>query len=123
MGTGACTAILIGHEGEISKAQFSPNGAKIITASSDRTCRLWNVETGECLQVLEGHGDEIFSCAFNYEGDTIITGSKDNTCRIWKDNLFMPPEEGEAHPGLERPHLPSVVRRDGRVSAGAGGPQ
>merc|ERR1719224_397753 len=93
--TGACISILIGHEGEISKVQFSPNGAKIITASSDRTCRLWSVETGECLQVLEGHSDEIFSCAFNYEGDTIITGSKDNTCRIWKDNFFMPMDEDD----------------------------
>ncbi|CAE8712188.1 unnamed protein product, partial [Polarella glacialis] len=91
--TGACISILIGHEGEISKVQFSPNGYKIITASSDRTCRLWSVETGECLQVLEGHSDEIFSCAFNYEGDTVITGSKDNTCRIWKDNFFMPVDE------------------------------
>merc|ERR1711959_354327 len=88
--TGACIAILIGHEGEISKVQFSPNGCRLITASSDRTCRLWNVETGECVQVLEGHTDEIFSCAYNYGGDTIITGSKDNTCRIWKDNSFRP---------------------------------
>ena len=59
------------------QVQFSPNGYKIITASSDRTCRLWSVETGECLQapsfswvgraavqVLEGHSDEIFSCAW-----------------------------------------------------------
>jgi len=82
--TGACQAILIGHEGEISKVSFNPQGNKIITASSDRTCRVWDVETGDCLQVLEGHTDEIFSAAFNYEGDTIITGSKDNTCRIWK---------------------------------------
>merc|ERR1712070_1258941 len=73
----------------ISKVQFSPNGAKIITASSDRTCRLWAVETGECLQVLEGHSDEIFSCAFNYTGETVITGSKDNTCRIWRDSTFQ----------------------------------
>ena len=57
----------------------------MITASSDKTCRIWSVDTGNELQVLEGHEDEIFSCAFNYEGDTIITGSKDNTCRIWKD--------------------------------------
>ena len=46
---------------------------------SDRTCRVWDVETGDCLQVLEGHTDEIFSAAFNYEGDTIITGSKART--------------------------------------------
>jgi dynein assembly factor with WDR repeat domains 1 len=74
----------VGHEGEISKVQFSPEGSKLITASSDKTCRVWSADTGECLQILEGHMDEIFSCAFNYEGDTIITGSKDNTCRIWK---------------------------------------
>ena len=82
--TGACQAILIGHEGEISKVCFNPQGTKILTASSDKTARIWEVESGDCLQVLEGHTDEIFSCAFNYEGDTIITGSKDNTCRIWK---------------------------------------
>jgi dynein assembly factor with WDR repeat domains 1 len=56
----------------------------VITASSDKTCKLWDVDTGACVQTLEGHTDEIFSCAFNYEGDRIITGSKDNTCRIWK---------------------------------------
>jgi dynein assembly factor with WDR repeat domains 1 len=60
-------------------------GNKILTASNDKTSRIWNAESGDLLQVLEGHEDEIFSCAFNYEGDTIITGSKDNTCRIWKD--------------------------------------
>ena len=63
---------------------FNPHGSRIITASSDKTCRLWDVETGECAQVLEGHTDEIFSCSFNYEGDFIITGSKDNTVRVWR---------------------------------------
>jgi len=82
--TGACQSILIGHEGEISKVAFNPQGIRILTASSDKTARLWDAETGDCLQILEGHTDEIFSCAFNYSGDTIITGSKDNTCRIWK---------------------------------------
>ena len=81
---GACQSVLTGHEGEISKITFNPQGSRILSASSDKSARLWDVDNGECLQVLEGHTDEIFSCAFNYEGDTIITGSKDNTCRIWK---------------------------------------
>jgi len=50
--TGACQSILIGHEGEISKVAFNPQGVRILTASSDKTARLWDVETGDCLQVL-----------------------------------------------------------------------
>ena len=87
--TGACIALLQGHDNEISKISFNPQGNKIITASSDKTCRIWSTETGNEIQVLDGHEDEIFSCAFNYEGDTIITGSKDNTCRIWKDQQVV----------------------------------
>ena len=80
MFTGACTGVLSGHTGEISKVTFNPQGSKILTASSDRSCKLWSADTGTLIQNLVGHEDEIFSCAFNYEGDTIITGSKDNTC-------------------------------------------
>ena len=84
------------------KIKFNPQGNKVITASSDKTCRIWSTETGSELQLLggqpgEGHEDEVISCSFNYEGDTIITGSKDNTCRIWKDvNLIRTWEEEQA---------------------------
>ncbi len=69
---------------KIFQITFNPQGTRIMTASADKTARLWDPLTGECKQILEGHTDEIFSCAFNYEGNTIITGSKDNTCRIWR---------------------------------------
>lgn len=59
---------------------FNPQGTRILTASSDKTAQIWDVDTGDCLQVLEGHTDEIFSCAFNYEGETIITGSFPGPC-------------------------------------------
>jgi len=48
----------------------------VLTASIDKTARLWEPETGQCKQVLDGHTDEIFCCAFNYDGNTIITGRK-----------------------------------------------
>jgi len=44
-------AILVGHEGEISKVCFNPQGSRILTASSDKTSRVWEVETGGCMQV------------------------------------------------------------------------
>lgn len=75
---------------EVSKVTFNSKGNLLMTGSSDKTVRLWDVETGLCKQVLEGHKDEIFSCAFNYDDDTIITASKDNTCKIWKDFIKNP---------------------------------
>lgn len=50
--TGNCTAILfgklishnphLGHSSEISKVCFNAQGSKVITASSDKTCRVWD---------------------------------------------------------------------------------
>ena len=55
-------SILSGHEEEVSKVQFNPSGTKILTASSDKTAKIWKSETGELEQTLTGHTDEIFSC-------------------------------------------------------------
>jgi len=82
--TGKCDCVLIGHEKEISKCQFNNQGTRVITASSDNSCKVWDAVSGIMLQSLDGHEDEVFSCAFNYEGDTIITGGKDNKCVVWK---------------------------------------
>ena len=54
--TGACHAILSGHEGEISKVAFNPQGSRILTASSDKSARIWETETGDCLQVCRDDG-------------------------------------------------------------------
>lgn len=81
---GQCMSVLVGHEKEISKCMFNNQGTRVITASSDNTCKVWDADNGILVQTLEGHDDEVFSCAFNYEGDTIITGGKDNKCVVWK---------------------------------------
>lgn len=59
----------------------------MLTASIDKTARLWEPETGQCKQVLDGHTDEIFCCAFNYDGNTIITGENLQVFRGADDNL------------------------------------
>jgi dynein assembly factor with WDR repeat domains 1 len=56
----------------------------LLTASQDKTVKVWDTQSGKCLQTLENHTDEVFSALFNYDGDAIITASKDNTISIWK---------------------------------------
>ena len=37
------TTILAGHEDSVTSAQFSPDGARIVTASWDKSARIWTI--------------------------------------------------------------------------------
>ena len=43
---------LRGHSGSIGRIAWSPDGQMIASPSSDRTVRLWDVETGDCVRTL-----------------------------------------------------------------------
>jgi len=40
--SGREVAVLRGHDGAVNSAAFSPNGARIVTASADKTPRIWD---------------------------------------------------------------------------------
>lgn len=44
-----------GHLADITCTRFHPNSNYIVTGSSDRTIRLWDVLTGNCVRILTGH--------------------------------------------------------------------
>jgi WD40 repeat protein len=50
---------LKGHSGSVSSVAFSPDGKLVVSASYDKTIRLWDAVTGAALQTLKGHLDKI----------------------------------------------------------------
>jgi WD40 repeat protein/serine/threonine protein kinase/TPR repeat protein len=76
-------AVLSGHRERLSSAAFSPDGTRILTASSDKTARIWDAHTGIELAVLSGHRERLSSAAFSPDGTRILTASIDRTARIW----------------------------------------
>ncbi len=50
--TGEKKTTLEGHRGKIGTLTFSPDGKTLASGASDKTARLWNVETGEPIQTF-----------------------------------------------------------------------
>ncbi len=67
----------------ILDAQFSPDGQRIVTASQDKTARLWDAHTGKLLTTLWGHAGGVKNAEFSPDGQRIVTCSEDCTARIW----------------------------------------
>jgi dipeptidyl aminopeptidase/acylaminoacyl peptidase len=67
----------------VSSAAFSPDGQRIVTASADKTARIWDAATGKPIGELRGHDSAVRSAAFSPDGKRIVTASFDKTARIW----------------------------------------
>ena len=76
-------AVLCGHEAKVNSAAYSPDGTHIVTASNDKTARIWDAYSGVELAVLSGHGDHVAFAAYSPDGTRIVTASDDKTARIW----------------------------------------
>src|SRR5262249_55573738 len=66
---------------------FSPDSKRFLSASQDRTLRLWDVSTGELIAVLRGHEGPIPGLAISPDGSTIASASEDHTIRLWDAEL------------------------------------
>jgi hypothetical protein len=76
--------LVLGHESSVNSATFSPDGKRIVTASDDKTARIWDAESGKPIgEPLEGHENYLTSAAFSPDGQRIVTASWDKTARVW----------------------------------------
>lgn len=73
--------VLAGHSGNVTSADFSPDGSRKVTASWDKTVRIWN-ESGT-PQILNGQPDWLNSATFSPDGKYVLTASNDKTARLY----------------------------------------
>jgi WD40 repeat protein len=68
-----------------TSAQYSPDGKQIISASLDKTIKIWDANSENCLQTLKGHEDSVITAKYSPDGTKIISSSRDGIIKIWKE--------------------------------------
>lgn len=80
---GRIVALAAGHAGPVHGLAFSPDGARLVTASADGSARLWDAATGLERAALLGHTKPVLTACFSPDGTRVLTASADRTARLW----------------------------------------
>lgn len=114
---GKVLAHLKGHTGVINGLAFTPDGARLASASSDGSARLWALPSAADLQasktpddvklvdptVLSGHKGAVQTLSVTPDGQVLVTGGDDGTVRLW--NVA----DGQASRAIEGQHSGPVL--------------
>jgi hypothetical protein len=71
------------HGSPVRSVAFSPDGKTLASASSDKTIKLWNLQTQKEIATLTGHSNSVNSIAFSPDGKTLASASSDKTIKLW----------------------------------------
>ncbi|KAK9450659.1 40S ribosomal protein RACK1 [Limtongia smithiae] len=74
---------LHGHSHIVQDAAISYDGLHAISASWDKTLRLWDLQTGKTLSRFVGHTSDVLSVSFSSNNRQIVSGSRDKTIKLW----------------------------------------
>merc|ERR1719383_1437657 len=70
------------YDGAVVNVTFCRT-ALLVTASADRTAKVWSATTGRCILTLSGSERFVNSASFSPDGLLIVTASADRTAKVW----------------------------------------
>jgi|GEM_PF-1301384 Flp pilus assembly protein TadD len=62
---------------------ITPDGKQAVSASDDKTLKLWDLATGLELATLTGHSDKVRAVAIIPSGKQAVSGADDKTLKLW----------------------------------------
>jgi len=92
-------------------AQFSPDGEKIITVTTESTVKIWDAATGNHLTTLKSQSGSIFTAQFSPDGKKIVTSDEDSTIKIWdtESSRLLIDIKGDSGPAQFSPDGKKIV--------------
>lgn len=72
-----------GHSHIVQDVTISADGAYALSASWDKTLRLWDLESGESTKRFVGHTGDVLSVSIAKNLRQIVSASRDKTVKVW----------------------------------------
>ncbi|MEA5597832.1 WD40 repeat domain-containing protein [Rivularia sp. UHCC 0363] len=72
-----------GHSHIVRSLAMTRDGKILVSASRDKTIKIWHLKTGQLLRTLEGHIDGVYAVALSQDEQIIASGSADKTIKLW----------------------------------------
>lgn len=85
------TRTLLGHDHSVSSVRFIPSGSTgaplagnlLVSASRDKSLRIWDVTSGYCVKTLSAHSDWVRTVAPSFDGHWLVSAGNDQAARLW----------------------------------------
>ena len=82
---------LVGHDHSISAVRFIPSGATgaplsgnlLVSASRDKSLRIWDITNGHCVKTLQGHTAWVRAVCPSLDGRFLFSTGDDMTGHLW----------------------------------------
>lgn len=79
--------VLKDHVAAVMDVEFSPTGEELVSASYDRTIRLWNRDRGHSRDIYHTKRmQRVFAATFTSDSHYVLSGSDDGNVRLWRAN-------------------------------------
>ncbi|KAL3795937.1 hypothetical protein HJC23_002208 [Cyclotella cryptica] len=76
--------VLSGHiSPSVNCVTWHPNCNYVVTASDDKTCRMWDIQTGKCVRILAGSSRGLNVVRVSPSGKYVAGAGYDSIVRIW----------------------------------------